>query len=256
MMRAAVRTPHPGVTTGIETGPVTLRPLALRAITFLYHGYTPSAAATLVRDRLANEERGPPRHRFEISARRLESGDFLARPHRRTSCIPLPTSAHTHGSPLYSSHYATMLSRTRTATRPIRGLAGVQTASKRISPHSSGVVVLRSAGAAAVGRNSSSFARGSFTPPVLATATATGQPPQRGLSGTAVRRKGQVKPFVLADIGEGITECEIVKWCVQSLTCPVQLLAYGDAPCHRGCETRHNFPPISASECRQLETET
>lgn len=114
-----------------------------------------------------------------------------------------------------------MLSRTRTATRPIRGLAGVQTASKRISPHSS-VVVLRSAGTAAAvvldkRRNSSSFARGSFTPPVLATTTtATGQP-QRGLSGTAVRRKGQVKPFVLADIGEGITECEIVKWCVKSL---------------------------------------
>ena len=67
-------------------------------------------------------------------------------------------------------------------------------------------------------RHSSSFARGSFTPPVLATTTTmTGQPPQRGLSGTAVRRKGQVKPFVLADIGEGITECEIVKWCVHSV---------------------------------------
>ncbi|GAA5847598.1 hypothetical protein JCM11251_005957, partial [Rhodosporidiobolus azoricus] len=36
----------------------------------------------------------------------------------------------------------------------------------------------------------------------------------RPLQTTAVRR-GVVKPFVLADIGEGITECEIVKWLVK-----------------------------------------
>ncbi|GAA6015146.1 hypothetical protein JCM10207_003617 [Rhodosporidiobolus poonsookiae] len=32
---------------------------------------------------------------------------------------------------------------------------------------------------------------------------------------TTALRMGQVKPFVLADIGEGITECEIVKWLVK-----------------------------------------
>ncbi|GAA6015161.1 hypothetical protein JCM10207_003622 [Rhodosporidiobolus poonsookiae] len=32
---------------------------------------------------------------------------------------------------------------------------------------------------------------------------------------TTASRMGQVKPFVLADIGEGITECEIVKWLVK-----------------------------------------
>ncbi|GAA5997245.1 hypothetical protein JCM11641_002555, partial [Rhodosporidiobolus odoratus] len=37
----------------------------------------------------------------------------------------------------------------------------------------------------------------------------------RPLQTTAVRRKQVVKPFVLADIGEGITECEIVKWLVK-----------------------------------------
>ncbi|BGP20590.1 hypothetical protein JCM10213_003311 [Rhodosporidiobolus nylandii] len=31
---------------------------------------------------------------------------------------------------------------------------------------------------------------------------------------TTARRAGTLKPFVLADIGEGITECEIVKWLV------------------------------------------
>ncbi|BGP52063.1 hypothetical protein JCM10450v2_008034 [Rhodotorula kratochvilovae] len=36
---------------------------------------------------------------------------------------------------------------------------------------------------------------------------------KRTLSATA-RASGQLKPFVLADIGEGITECEIVKWLV------------------------------------------
>ncbi|GAA5920847.1 hypothetical protein JCM6882_008406, partial [Rhodosporidiobolus microsporus] len=36
----------------------------------------------------------------------------------------------------------------------------------------------------------------------------------RPLQTTAARR-GVVKPFVLADIGEGITECEIVKWLVK-----------------------------------------
>ncbi|GAA6038714.1 hypothetical protein JCM8097_002361 [Rhodosporidiobolus ruineniae] len=42
----------------------------------------------------------------------------------------------------------------------------------------------------------------------------------RPLQTTAVRKSqetsnGQLKPFVLADIGEGITECEIVKWLVK-----------------------------------------
>ncbi|BGP20583.1 hypothetical protein JCM10213_003844 [Rhodosporidiobolus nylandii] len=32
---------------------------------------------------------------------------------------------------------------------------------------------------------------------------------------TTARRDGTLKPFVLADIGEGITECEIVKWLVK-----------------------------------------
>ncbi|GAA5997611.1 dihydrolipoamide acetyltransferase family protein [Rhodotorula paludigena] len=36
----------------------------------------------------------------------------------------------------------------------------------------------------------------------------------RHFSATTLSR-GQVKPFVLADIGEGITECEIVKWLVK-----------------------------------------
>lgn len=63
-------------------------------------------------------------------------------------------------------------------------------------------------------RRSSSFQRGHYTPPpAVAAGPALGAlQAQRGLSGSAVRRKGQVKPFVLADIGEGITECEIVKW--------------------------------------------
>lgn len=34
----------------------------------------------------------------------------------------------------------------------------------------------------------------------------------RGFSGTAVGWASVRKPFLLADIGEGITECEIVKW--------------------------------------------
>ncbi|KAJ8291520.1 Lipoamide acyltransferase component of branched-chain alpha-keto acid dehydrogenase complex, mitochondrial [Rhodotorula toruloides] len=38
--------------------------------------------------------------------------------------------------------------------------------------------------------------------------------PSRLFSATA-NAAGQVKPFVLADIGEGITECEIVKWLVK-----------------------------------------
>ncbi|BGP35743.1 hypothetical protein JCM10296v2_007595 [Rhodotorula toruloides] len=38
--------------------------------------------------------------------------------------------------------------------------------------------------------------------------------PSRPFSASATRA-GQVKPFVLADIGEGITECEIVKWLVK-----------------------------------------
>ncbi|GAA5982707.1 hypothetical protein JCM10908_006755 [Rhodotorula pacifica] len=103
-----------------------------------------------------------------------------------------------------------MLSRTKTATRQLGGLAS-RTGSKRTaSPHfvafSSSVVKKRTA---------SSFARGSYTPSIALAATANSLQPQRGLSGTAVRRKGQVKPFVLADIGEGITECEIVKWLVE-----------------------------------------
>ncbi|BGP43832.1 hypothetical protein JCM10449v2_007889 [Rhodotorula kratochvilovae] len=37
----------------------------------------------------------------------------------------------------------------------------------------------------------------------------------RRLLSTTARALGQLKPFVLADIGEGITECEIVKWLVK-----------------------------------------
>jgi hypothetical protein len=39
---------------------------------------------------------------------------------------------------------------------------------------------------------------------------------------TSARREGQLKPFVLADIGEGITECEIVKWCVWLASLPTR----------------------------------
>ena len=34
----------------------------------------------------------------------------------------------------------------------------------------------------------------------------------RGFTSTAVGWASVRKPFLLADIGEGITECEIVKW--------------------------------------------
>ncbi|GAA5881769.1 hypothetical protein JCM3774_000870 [Rhodotorula dairenensis] len=107
-----------------------------------------------------------------------------------------------------------MLTRTKTATRQLgrfTARASGHTSTQRGGPHLSSV-----AGAVSVRRHASSFARGSFTPPAaLATSTVNALQPQRGLSGTAVRRKGQVKPFVLADIGEGITECEIVKWLVE-----------------------------------------
>ena len=36
------------------------------------------------------------------------------------------------------------------------------------------------------------------------------------LFSSTTAREGERKPFVLADIGEGITEVEIVKWCVLS----------------------------------------
>ncbi|GAA5971808.1 hypothetical protein JCM21900_000695 [Sporobolomyces salmonicolor] len=40
-------------------------------------------------------------------------------------------------------------------------------------------------------------------------------PTQRRLFSTTKTARGQTKPFMLADIGEGITECEIVKWLVK-----------------------------------------
>ncbi|BGP58460.1 hypothetical protein JCM8202v2_006129 [Rhodotorula sphaerocarpa] len=103
-----------------------------------------------------------------------------------------------------------MLPRTKgVASHAVRSApaASVRSSSRRF-PH-------RRLAVAVIQRNASSFQRGHYTPPVTATAASALTQAQRGLSGSAVRRKGQVKPFVLADIGEGITECEIVKWLVK-----------------------------------------
>jgi len=54
--------------------------------------------------------------------------------------------------------------------------------------------------------------------PVLRLATLAASPSctTRRLFSSTPAHKGERKPFVLADIGEGITEVEIVKWCVLS----------------------------------------
>lgn len=52
-----------------------------------------------------------------------------------------------------------------------------------------------------------------MSPSCLSAKTIGAVIPRRGLSSTSARR-GVVKTFNLADIGEGITECEIIKWSI------------------------------------------
>ena len=59
---------------------------------------------------------------------------------------------------------------------------------------------------------------------------------------SASGKKGEMylKPFLLADIGEGITECEIVKWSVFRYSSPFASLD-GLKTGYRGIEDRLRF---------------
>lgn len=72
---------------------------------------------------------------------------------------------------------------------------------------------------ASTSSSSSTASAGQQGPALRHRHAAIGASPPHGtarLFGSTTTREGERKPFVLADIGEGITEVEIVKWCVPS----------------------------------------